>query len=269
MPYSLSQESWKEMHCWLQRAAHLNGLPIILSQQLKEPDVEIFDDASDTGQGVTSCHTKTADYRKEEEKDLSINVRELKTIAFALQHHAREFEGVLIKIFSNNITTLKYANKSGRTSIRGYKNWFGSSRNSRKVQSLGTVSTHSRCLRNESEHMSTSVLESEPRPTSRSDLCMEPTVEGNRPIFAPILETGTKSITENEDRQHQESCVDRTKLAKPVLVTDGSKTKLNPANELQDLQTMILDCMTIIRCQINSTHARITICNGVGGLHGV
>ncbi|KAG1050237.1 hypothetical protein G6F43_007473 [Rhizopus delemar] len=72
-------------------------------------------------------------------------------------------------------------------------------------------------------------------------------VEGNWPIFAPTLEIGAKSTTENGDRQRQESCVDRTKLVKPVLVTDGSKTKLNPANELQDLQTMVLDCITIIR----------------------
>lgn len=49
MTYSQSQESWKEMHWWLQRAAHLNGLPIILSQQPKESDVGIFDDAFDTG----------------------------------------------------------------------------------------------------------------------------------------------------------------------------------------------------------------------------
>lgn len=62
--------------------------------------------------GVASRHTETAGYWKEEEKDLLINVRELKTIAFVPQHHEREFEGVLIKIFSNNITALKYAKKS-------------------------------------------------------------------------------------------------------------------------------------------------------------
>lgn len=122
MTYSQSQESWKEMHWWLQRAAHLNGLPIILSQQPKESDVGIFDDAFDTGQGVTSRHVETADYRKEEETDLSINVKELKIIEFALQLHAREFEGALIKIFSDSIMALKYANKPEGTAIRGYKN---------------------------------------------------------------------------------------------------------------------------------------------------
>lgn len=71
---------------------------------------------------MTSRHVETADYRKEEETDLSMNVKELKIIDFTLQLHAREFEGALIKIFSDNITALKYANKPGGTAIRGYKN---------------------------------------------------------------------------------------------------------------------------------------------------
>ncbi|KAG1466095.1 hypothetical protein G6F46_000787 [Rhizopus delemar] len=193
--------------------------------------------------GVTSRHVETADYRKEEETDLSINVKELKIIEFALQLHAREFEGALIKIFSDSIMALnrsiKWQEKAAvrmETTIQVLQD---------DARNLG--SSKVRCLRNESEHMSTLVLESEPRPTSRSDQCMEQRVEGNRPVFAPILETSTKTTTKNEDRQRQESCVDRTKLTKPVLVTDGPKTKLSPANELQDLQTMVLDCMAIIR----------------------
>lgn len=113
IPCALSQENWREIYWLLQRATQLNGLPIILPQQPKELDAEIFVDAPDTGWGgVASRHTETAGYWKEEEKDLLINVRELKTIAFVPQHHEREFEGVLIKIFSNNITALKYAKKS-------------------------------------------------------------------------------------------------------------------------------------------------------------
>ncbi|KAG1056560.1 hypothetical protein G6F43_001557 [Rhizopus delemar] len=187
--------------------------------------------------------SSTAPELKEEETDLSIDVKELKIIEFALQLHAREFEGALIKIFSDNIMALnrsiKWQEKAAvrmETTIQVLQD---------DARNLG--SSKVRCLRNESEHISTLALESEPRPTSRSDQCMEQRVEGNRPIFAPILETSTKSTTKNEDRQRQESCVDRTKLAKPVLVTDGPKTKLSPANELQDLQTMVLDCMAIIR----------------------
>lgn len=102
------------MYWWLQRAAQLNVLPIILSQQPKEPDVEIFVDASDAGWDVASSHIETAGYWKEQEKkNILINVRELKTIAFALQLHAREFEEALLNIFSDNITVLEYAKKSG------------------------------------------------------------------------------------------------------------------------------------------------------------
>lgn len=163
---------------------------------------------------------------------------------------------------------------------------FGNSRNSRKVQSSSTVSTHSRykeckstaiesqqnaavrvetatqvlrdgarnvgppkakCLRNESEYTSTSVLEPESRPTSRSDQCMEPTMDENRLIFAPTLETGTKRTMETEDRQRQESCVNHTELAKLVLEVGDSETEFNPTNGFQGLQTMILDCMAVIR----------------------
>ncbi|KAG1344572.1 hypothetical protein G6F62_004433 [Rhizopus arrhizus] len=104
-----------------------------------------------------------------------------------------------------------------------------------------------RCLRNEREHMSTPVLESESRSTGRNDQRMEPTVDENRPIFTSTLETGTKSTTKTEDRQCHESCVDRAELAKPLSVAGGSETELNQNNELQDLQTTVLDRMAVIR----------------------
>ena len=47
-------------------------------------------------------------FRNQEEKSHSINVRELKTILFALQHHAKRCENSMIKIYSDNITALKY-----------------------------------------------------------------------------------------------------------------------------------------------------------------
>lgn len=52
----------------------------------------------------------------QEEKNQSINVRELKTILFALQLHAERFKDTTIQIFSDNITALKYTTKSGGTS---------------------------------------------------------------------------------------------------------------------------------------------------------
>ncbi|KAG1031758.1 hypothetical protein G6F43_013894 [Rhizopus delemar] len=86
----MSIPSLKELDWWKNQASQLNGLPIILKEEVKEPDVEIFVDASDTGWGVTSPHVETASHWKRQESDLSINVRELKTILFAVQLHAKD-----------------------------------------------------------------------------------------------------------------------------------------------------------------------------------
>lgn len=72
-------------------------------------------DASDTGWGVASPHVKASGFWASHEKEQSINVRELKTILFALKLHAKKYEGAVIKIFSDNITALKYARRSGGT----------------------------------------------------------------------------------------------------------------------------------------------------------
>lgn len=110
----MSIQSLKKLDWWKNQASQLNGLPIIL-KEVKEPDVEIFVDVSDTGWGVTSTHVETAGHWKRQESDLSINLRELKPILFALQLHAKEYEGGVIKIYSDNVTALKYAKKSGGT----------------------------------------------------------------------------------------------------------------------------------------------------------
>lgn len=50
-----------------------------------------------------------------EEKTTSINVRELKTIVFALKLHAEKFREKNIQVFTDNITALKYSAKAGGT----------------------------------------------------------------------------------------------------------------------------------------------------------
>ena len=50
-----------------------------------------------------------------EELTTSINVRELKTILFALKMHAEEFRGENIRVFTDNVTALKYSTKAGGT----------------------------------------------------------------------------------------------------------------------------------------------------------
>ncbi|EIE78420.1 hypothetical protein RO3G_03124 [Rhizopus delemar RA 99-880] len=50
-----------------------------------------------------------------EEKNTSINVRELKTILFALKLHTEKFREKNTQVFTDNITALKYSAKAGGT----------------------------------------------------------------------------------------------------------------------------------------------------------
>ncbi|KAG1369239.1 hypothetical protein G6F61_012504 [Rhizopus arrhizus] len=83
---------------------------------LQKIDLTIHVDASDTGWGVNSNRVSTSGFWTQQEKELSINVRELTTILFALQLHAQNAKNCSIKIFTDNITTLKYVTKAGGTS---------------------------------------------------------------------------------------------------------------------------------------------------------
>ncbi|EPB83199.1 hypothetical protein HMPREF1544_10047 [Mucor circinelloides 1006PhL] len=58
---------------------------------------------------------KTHGYWTEEEKQWSINVKELMAIYFALKLHAPNFRNKTIKIFTDNTTSIKYTTKAGGT----------------------------------------------------------------------------------------------------------------------------------------------------------
>ncbi|KAG1454318.1 hypothetical protein G6F56_007347 [Rhizopus delemar] len=115
MPYNLSSKTWNELKWWEINAENLNGLPIPKMEDTRPPAVVIHVDASDSGWGITSSEMETNGFWTEIEKETSFNVREIQTILFALQLHAKRFKNSMIHIFSDNITALKYAKKSGGT----------------------------------------------------------------------------------------------------------------------------------------------------------
>ncbi|KAG1247021.1 hypothetical protein G6F68_014386 [Rhizopus microsporus] len=82
---------------------------------METPAITIYTDSSDTGWGITSPVLKTHGFWKEEEKNWSINVRELMAIYFALKFHAPKFKNKTIKIFTDNKTSIKYTTKAGGT----------------------------------------------------------------------------------------------------------------------------------------------------------
>jgi hypothetical protein len=86
----LSQESKTELTWWNEEALRQNGLPIReVEMNATLPKMTIFTDASDLGWGIKSETLETSGHWTPEERSESINVRELKTILFALQLHAK------------------------------------------------------------------------------------------------------------------------------------------------------------------------------------
>ena len=113
-PCHLSHESQEELRWWKDFTSTRNGLDIQNPAE-RNPDLTIHCDASDLGWGVSSHEMEISGRWTNEEKTTSINVRELKTILFALKLHAEKFREKNIQIFTDNITALKYSTKAGGT----------------------------------------------------------------------------------------------------------------------------------------------------------
>ncbi|KAG1037455.1 hypothetical protein G6F43_012861 [Rhizopus delemar] len=114
-PFLLSNNSRTELTWWLTYVTDKNSLPI---QRIDNPTpaITIHLDASDIAWGVSSPEIETTGYWTDEEKTQSINVRESSAILFALQLHGGKYKNKTIKIYTDNITALKFVTKSGGTS---------------------------------------------------------------------------------------------------------------------------------------------------------
>ena len=112
----MSTQGKQELSWWKNWMVKNNGLPIH-KKKTEAPQIIIHVDASDIGWGVHSKLIQVNGYWKEAEKDQSINVRELRTIYMALKLHSKKLDtGSTIKMFTDNITALKYVTKAGGTS---------------------------------------------------------------------------------------------------------------------------------------------------------
>lgn len=110
----LSGLALDELAWWISMADRKNGLKIkTLPHQT--PIDTIYVDASGSGWGVKSKQLETWGHWSAAEKGTSINVRELKTILFAIQLHQQVYANQTIEIRSDNSTALKYVNKQGGT----------------------------------------------------------------------------------------------------------------------------------------------------------
>ena len=114
-PCPLSTRALQELVWWLTWAKIKNGLPI--HKQIITPDITIHVDALGTGWGATSKLGNFSGKWTETEKVHAINVRESKTIWIGLKLHVKKFniKDTTIKIYTDNISALKYASKAGNT----------------------------------------------------------------------------------------------------------------------------------------------------------
>jgi hypothetical protein len=113
----LSEKAQQELLWWERWVTTKNGLPIqVLPINLQNIDLTIHVDASQTGWDVQSELITISGFWTKEEQELSINVRELKTILFAFQLHTPSAANSIINLYTDNVTALKYVRKFGGTS---------------------------------------------------------------------------------------------------------------------------------------------------------
>jgi hypothetical protein len=114
-PCPLSPLAHSDILWWTTTATAFNGLPIMQPPRPR-PFATLHVDASDSGWGVASPIMQTSGFWNHEDRLDSINVRELKTILYALKLHKNDYANKTIEIFTDNITALKYVTKQGGTS---------------------------------------------------------------------------------------------------------------------------------------------------------
>jgi hypothetical protein len=97
----ISEKAMEELNWWSTIAATRNGLEIHTPPP--QPSmIDIYVDASNTGWGVYSKLIQTSGFWTKEEEQQHINVKELQTILFAIQLHAKRFKNLTITIHSDN-----------------------------------------------------------------------------------------------------------------------------------------------------------------------
>ncbi|KAG1228920.1 hypothetical protein G6F35_002220 [Rhizopus arrhizus] len=239
---SLSTESKNELHWWLQWMTKKNGLPIRKTITGLEKTLMIYVDASDLGWGVNSTTIQTTGAWTTEESTLSINARELTAIYFALKLHAKKFPNSHIKLFTDNITALKYSSKSGGTA-------------SKILQDLANIPTtqsdmeaiDDRCVCGQDEHQITNILEHASGSGSGSHRCLPTNLEETGNVSIPTVEIHTKGVTNDQIAKDTESGSDHSILANTILVS------INTENEAHqppvDVQNRPVEdgCMALIR----------------------
>ncbi len=109
----LSGEAKTELGWWLGELERWNGRAMLTPS----PTVEVETDASDSGWGIAIRNSsfRTFGHWSAQERNQSINYRELLAVLFAVQLKEREWQDCCVRIWTDNISARAYVNHQGGT----------------------------------------------------------------------------------------------------------------------------------------------------------
>ncbi|CEG78297.1 hypothetical protein RMATCC62417_12928 [Rhizopus microsporus] len=259
---------------------HSNGLPIKIDTDIREPDISIHIDTSDTGWGITSKEVETREFWSEAESDTSISARELKTILFALQLHARKFRNSLIhvtetceEVWGDSIrvasdakfrNTASHHDQSTDGKILSYT---GSQECSgelpqQKEETTVRMDPSKALLPNDSttlgqnddrrvcyqrEQTTGEVLEFSTGSSSSSNRYFPSTMVKEGTIPSSSIEVNLESYKKITGRQGYKGSDGNTNMEQPILVANGHTSEYRQTNKDPIEQDMAGDRMAIIR----------------------
>ncbi|EIE89496.1 hypothetical protein RO3G_14207 [Rhizopus delemar RA 99-880] len=246
-PCVLSTHSLQDLQWWEKWLTINNGLPIHLTPPKSlTPTLTIHVDASNTGWGVKSNVMETSGFWTEEEKETSINVRELQTIYFALKLHARNAKNSTIHIFSDNKTALKYSYSGNQeytsrpiesTSNSALRMETTKEMVQKNCSQMG--SSFNRCICDETKQASENILELDAGSGGSGDKCIQSDLAFERSISKPTLEINTQGIASLQETGNTRSSTGNTTMDGSILVPNGTTDDEGTTNSNETKQEVV------------------------------
>ncbi|KAG1205643.1 hypothetical protein G6F35_011504 [Rhizopus arrhizus] len=225
--------------------------------QAKIPQLTIYKDASNMGWGVASHELETAGFWTKSEKETSINTRELQAIYFGLKLHAEKYRGSTIRVYTDNMTALKYTVKDGGTASALLQDLAVKIQDLCNSYQLDVQYQHIPGVKNVkadqlSRQTSTPLYEaSVPQHVFRRiNQTMGPlkidafAAHGN--AFVPTMEVRTTSNPETKTGEDQEGSTHHAILADTTLVSNGKKHETEKSADMFQIEEMVDDRMELI-----------------------
>ncbi|KAI8076292.1 hypothetical protein BDF21DRAFT_495014 [Thamnidium elegans] len=256
-PCQLSPLSHEDLTWWENFAGSRNGLPVHQEVLQRQPDLDIYVDASDSGYGISSTAVKTYGFWTEEEKSTSINDFLRQQDSYKICNEGRRNsitdttgfsieDSVCTEQTQNTIELRTYpwsseyrrgsTQQTAETIVRVDHSSSNLSTNSR---SMGTNDTG--CFRSTPKQATTKILEFETRSGSNRNRRIQTRLASKGSIPPSPLEidpTGSEGTT---------SSVNNAILDNTILVPDDPKDDQEETDDLSSVKKLDISRMAIIQ----------------------